>query len=77
MDWVSSTAGITKLEPKSKQHKAATNLISGIQFDSCSEGKPGTLVTPDQIQDYDVPRQQWAASARLDNQGDISHDHVK
>lgn len=75
--WVLSTVGITKLEPGSERYRAATNLISGVDFDSCSKGEGGTLVTPGQIPGYVVPRRRWAGSARLDNQGDIYHHSVK
>jgi len=75
--WVSTTAGITKLEPESEKYKAATNLISGVDFDSCSNGRAGILLKLKQIPGYDVPRQPWVDRARLDNQGDINHNGVK
>ena len=70
---------ITKLEQGTHQYNAATDLIGGgVDFDCCNRGHPETIKRLSDMPIYNnYNRYPWAASARLDNQGDINCDNKR
>ena len=68
---------ITRLEQGTDQYNAATDLIgSGVDFDSCSAGRAGTILELRKLEhQYSrYKKYHWATSARLKNQGDFTRD---